>query len=358
MIVERTHYWAKEGARDAVLATRRKASAVRVAIGLPAGEIRAKADPAADGPDVVWECAFPDRAAREADLAARGASPEFEAVRKEIGPLLARFERLCEEIVGGWSPDPTLAGRALAPVEHEFASGGRRLKGYLWLPLGVGPFACVIHNHGSGVTQGTDDAVQPGVAAELLAWGYAVVYPHRHGYGNSPGPDWRSECPGEPFSESYNRGIVARLERESLDVLAAFAFLRTLPAIDASRVAVMGSSFGGVNTLLAIERESALRCGVEFAGAAMNWDPNPLIAARLIAAARATTRPVFYAQAANDFSIRPTRELAAAAAAAGRHHAWRIYPAFGLTPWEGHLVHGRGIRVWRDDVRRFLERWL
>ena len=34
------------------------------------------------------------------------------------------------------------------------------------------------------------------------------------------------------------------------------------------------------------------------------------------------------------------------------------YPAFGLTPWEGHLVHGRGIRIWRDDVRRFLERWL
>jgi dienelactone hydrolase len=185
-----------------------------------------------------------------------------------------------------------------------------------------------------------------------------VFYPHRHGYGNSPGPDWRSECPGEPFSDGYNRAIVARLERESLDVVAALAFLRTLPAVDAARVAVMGSSFGGVNTLLALEREPALRCGVVFAGAAMNWDRNPLIGERLTAAARRVTRPVFYAQAANDFSIRPTNELAAAAAAAGRPHEAKIYPAFGLTAWEGHLVHGRGIRVWRDDVRRFLERWL
>ena len=284
MIVERTHYWAKDGMRDAVLAARRRASAVRVAIGLPTGEIRAKADPDADGPDVVWECAFPDREAREADLTARAASPEFEAARAGMRAAMARFERLCEERVGGWSPDPTLAGRDVAPTEHEFRSGERTLKGYLWLPPGPGPFACVIHNHGSGLTQGSEDAVQPGVAAELLAWGLAVFYPHRHGYGNSPGPDWRSECPGEPFSDGYNRGIVARLERESLDVVAALAFLRTLPAIDGSRVAVMGSSFGGVNTLLAAEREPALRCAVEFAGAAMNWDRNPLVRERLTAA--------------------------------------------------------------------------
>ncbi len=358
MIVERTHYFAKPGLRDAVLATRHRANQIRVAIGLLAGTIHVKADAKADGPDVAWECAFPDSAAHAADLAARAASPEFEAVRAEMRARIARFERLCEERVAGWSPDPTLAGHAVVPVEHEFPSVGRMLKGYLWLPAGAGPFACVIHNHGSGLAQGSEDAVQPGVAAELLAWGLAVFYPHRHGYGNSPGPDWRSDCPGEPFSEGYNRAIVARLERESLDVVAALAFLRTLPAIDAGRVAVMGSSFGGVNTLLAAEREPGFRCAVEFAGAAMNWDRNPLLRARRTAAARARTRPIFYAPAANDFSIRPTRELAAAASAAGRPHEARIYPAFGLTPWEGHLVHGRGIRVWRDDVRRFLERWL
>ena len=36
----------------------------------------------------------------------------------------------------------------------------------------------------------------------------------------------------------------------------------------------------------------------------------------------------------------------------------KIYPPFGITPWEGHLLAGRGPQIWGPDVRRFLERWL
>jgi hypothetical protein len=77
-----------------VLAQRRKACAVRVAIGLPAGEIFVK-HPSGDGsePDVAWQCAFADAAAHEADLAARAASPEFERVRMGMRTLYGRFER-------------------------------------------------------------------------------------------------------------------------------------------------------------------------------------------------------------------------------------------------------------------------
>jgi hypothetical protein len=39
-VVERTHYYARPGLAAEVLDVRRKASAVRVSIGLPAGEIR------------------------------------------------------------------------------------------------------------------------------------------------------------------------------------------------------------------------------------------------------------------------------------------------------------------------------
>ena len=93
-IVERTHYYAKPGMGAEVLAQRRKACAVRVAIGLPAGEIFVK-HPSGDGsePDVAWQCAFADAAAHEADLAARAASPEFERVRMGMRTLYVRFER-------------------------------------------------------------------------------------------------------------------------------------------------------------------------------------------------------------------------------------------------------------------------
>ena len=94
LIVERTQYFAKPGLAAEVLDVRRKASAVRLSIGLPAGEILVN-HPGGDGsePDVAWQCTFADVAARDADLAARAASAEFESVRVQMRKLYARFER-------------------------------------------------------------------------------------------------------------------------------------------------------------------------------------------------------------------------------------------------------------------------
>jgi hypothetical protein len=93
-IVERTHYYAKPGLAAQVLDQRRKASTVRLSIGLPAGEIFVK-HPGGDGsePDVAWQCTFADAAARDADLAARAASAEFESVRVQMRKLYEHFER-------------------------------------------------------------------------------------------------------------------------------------------------------------------------------------------------------------------------------------------------------------------------
>jgi carboxymethylenebutenolidase len=182
--------------------------------------------------------------------------------------------------------------------------------------------------------------------------------PHRRGYGFSPGPDWRSECPAPAFSAEYNAQLVQRLAGECDDVLAAFSCLACQPKIDASRVGVMGSSFGGVNTLLAASREPRWRCAIEFAGAAMNWDRNPVIAAHMMEAAKKVRMPIFFAQAANDFSTRPTTEIASALAGSGVPFEAKIYPAFGHTPNEGHFLAGRGSLVWGADMRRFLEKHL
>jgi len=91
MIVERTQYFAKPGLAADVLDLRRKACAVRLLIGLPAGVKH----PSGDGsePDVAWQCTFGNAAEREADLAARAASAAFEGVRVQMRKLLARFER-------------------------------------------------------------------------------------------------------------------------------------------------------------------------------------------------------------------------------------------------------------------------
>jgi carboxymethylenebutenolidase len=361
MIVERTHYYAKPGLRDEVLATRRKACDVRVSIGLPAGTIRMKSDPTADGPDVAWECVFPTDAAHKADLAARAASPAFETVRAHMRTLMARFERLVEARAAGasgWAGDIDVAALSHAPEEHVFESGPRQLKGYLFTPPGPGPFPCMVYNHGSGLTEGYEDNATPGIPILLNSWGIACFFPHRRGYGFSPGPTWRSECSAPEFSPEYNAQLVARLAAECDDVLAAFAHVRKQARIDPARIGVMGSSFGGVNTLLAASREPQFRCAVEFAGAAMNWDRNPTIAAHMIEAARKVRMPIYFVQAENDFSIRPTKEIAAALKGSGVPYEAKIYPPFGRTPYEGHFLAGRGPLVWGPDIRHFLEKHL
>jgi hypothetical protein len=91
MIVETTLYFARPGQADAVLAMRRKGTALRVALGLAPGGIYVRVGDT--GPDVRWECLFESETALQADLAARDASAQFAIQRSEMGALLDRFER-------------------------------------------------------------------------------------------------------------------------------------------------------------------------------------------------------------------------------------------------------------------------
>jgi carboxymethylenebutenolidase len=360
MIVERTNYFAKPGLADAVLAARRRASAVRAALGLPAGTIRTKAG--GDGPDVTWECPFASATAHTHDLASRGASVEFEAVRAEMRSLILRFERLVEEIVPRdpvhWVGERDLDGRAVVPEEVRFRSHGHDLVGYLYLPPGPGPFPCMITNHGSGIVKGTSDVCRPACGALLMSWGIASFLPHRRGYGNSSGPAWREEVTAEFGTSDYDRQLVARLDAEADDIVAAVSIVASRSGIMVDRIGVMGSSFGGTTTLLAAAKSDRFRCSVDFAGAAMNWERTPALRERMRDATRRLSHPVFFIQAANDYSIGPTLELAEEAAQAGRTVESKIYPQWGLTPEEGHLFESRGMQIWGADVRRFLERWL
>lgn len=96
MIVEATNYFAKDGQADEVLKQRRKATEVRLQLGLDPGRILVRME--GTGPDIRWECSFASREAYDADRAARTASTDFEAARKQMHSLLERFERHVYEV--------------------------------------------------------------------------------------------------------------------------------------------------------------------------------------------------------------------------------------------------------------------
>ncbi|MET0606890.1 MAG: prolyl oligopeptidase family serine peptidase [Beijerinckiaceae bacterium] len=360
-IIERTSYFAKTGLKSEVLSTRRAACAVRLRIGLRAGSIVVGGGESGE-PDVAWQCQFSDRAAREADMAARAASPEFEAVRKRMSALIGKFERHVFETADLGLPsgmrDTPLDGHAMTPREFDFASAGFALKGYLHLPPGAGPFPLLITNHGSGIDKGVEDVSRPGTAALLASWGVASLLPHRRGYGNSCGPGWREEVTAPYGSDAYDAELARRLDAESADIIAALDVASALPEVDSRHVGVMGSSFGGTTTLLAAAKTDRFTCAVDFAGAAMNWDRTPGLRRLMLAAAARVSCPIFFIQAANDYSIRPTLEIPSSLPADGRAVYSRIFPTFGVNNHEGHLLESRGSAIWADTVRDFLERHL
>jgi len=361
MVYERTSYTPKPGQLDAVLAVRRQANAVRRQMGLPSGEIFVEQRADGGSQTVQWQCRFIDAEAQARDLAARNASDVFAAVRTKMGALIDDFSRKLlhrADESGSVLVETPLDGVPIVPREITFVSGNLELTGYLYAPPGEGPFPCMITNHGSSIHQGTSDVCRPGVAAVLMSWGVASFLPHRRGYGNSPGVPWREDVSAAFGTTDYDDQLAKRLYAESEDVIAALGTVEQLGEVDADHIGVMGSSFGGTVTLLAAAQCPRFRCAVEFAGAAMNWERTPALRATMHEAAARLTQPIFFMQAANDYSTRPTVELAEGLAGTGKQVEHRVYPGFGLTRDEGHFLYGQGNMVWSADVRRFLDRHL
>ncbi len=360
MLYERTTYTPKAGAFDVVLQTRRTACDIRRKLGLPVGEVFVEAT--SDGEDLVhWECRFETDEERRADMQARDGSGEFGRIRDAMRDHIDDFQRRIFKRAVHQSSRlrrTSLENMPVVPREVAFRSGDLTLTGYLYLPPGEGPFPCMVTNHGSSIHQGTTDVCRPGTAAVLMSWGLASFLPHRRGYGNSPGRPWREDVSADYGTEAYDAQLAKRLDDESNDVVAALEMLEERTEIDARHIGVMGSSFGGTVTLLAAAKCERFRCAVEFAGAAMNWEKTPGLRKTMFDAAHKLTRPIYFMQAANDYSAAPTAELAAALEGTDKVFKSRIYPGFGLTKDEGHFLYGQGAALWSKEVREFLDQWL
>jgi|ERR1700722_1449554 carboxymethylenebutenolidase len=260
--------------------------------------------------------------------------------------------------------------QTLVPQIVEFSSGKLQLKAYLWKPTGSGPFPAVLFNHGSGDAEADRTAGMPITqAATVLAPffiknGYAFFYPFRRGHGPSASqaPFMRDVLRREEESrgkEARQRLQFILLTTEQLDdVMAALAFLKTVPGIDSRRIAIAGHSFGGQLTLLAAERERTIRAAVTFAAAADSWERSPELRERLTSAIHNTSAAIMLTHAQNDFSTAAGTELAAELKRLHQPYVLKIYPRVGLRSDDGHNMLYENIPAWESDVFEFLDQHL
>jgi dienelactone hydrolase len=275
-----------------------------------------------------------------------------------------RFIVCVAACAGCKTPAPHSLGDGAAPPstgeEVTFQNGALTLRGVLYKPAGAGPFPAVLYNHGSAPGMLNSQAFEA-IGPRFAARGWVFFAPYRRGQGLSAqaGPYISDQIEAARRSggdAAASAEMVRLLEGDHLsDQLAAFEWLRKASFVRPDRIAAAGNSFGGIETVLGVER-APYCAGVDATGGAMSWDKSPELQASMKRAVRNARAPIFFFQAENDFDLSPSRVLSAAMKDAGKAFETKIYPPFGSTHRDGHSFAYRGSAIWFDDVFRFLER--
>ena len=215
-------------------------------------------------------------------------------------------------------------------------SGGLTLKGFIYRPKGAGPFPSVIWNHGSEKLPGW----QPELAAFYTSRRFVFFIPHRRGHGLSPGDyivdrQRKFEADHPHDREAVWKEQVRLLDEYNPDVVASLAWLKSQPYVDKDRIVMSGCSYGGIQTLLTVEKGLGVKGFIPFAPAAMSW-ANVKLRERLLRAVGDAKAPLFLLQAGNDYSTGPTEVLGAAIGKKRAPNQSKLYPAFGTTQQQGH----------------------
>jgi dienelactone hydrolase len=236
----------------------------------------------------------------------------------------------------------------------DYVSDGRKLDGFFVAPAGDGPFPGIVFHHGSA---GLMAEAKIGLL-ELVEMGYAVFAPIRRGHNGNPGPFWENLI-SEPWgSAAMGPQLVTALAGECDDTLAALEWIKGQAIVDPERVAMLGSSYGGVMVMLAAGRHAEFRAGISFAGPSITWPDAPALQEVLIDSMRRTKIPLFLIQAWDDVHLTPTYVLGGELAALEKQHETRIYQPLGTERGNGHGVFNKAVDLWSPDVRRFLGRWV
>lgn len=237
------------------------------------------------------------------------------------------------------------------PEEVVFPGSMGELHGFLWKPDGAGPFPTIVWNHGSEKLPGS----QPALAKFYTEHSYVFFVPHRRGQGRSLG-NYIQDLVNQAPPGDRARRMVELQQAEVDDVLAGLNYLKSQPFVDQARIAISGCSYGGIQTLLAGERDLGVKALVPFAPGAMSWEQNVPLQDLLLRAVDLAKAPVFLIQAENDYSLAPTHALSKEAIKKQKEFQSRIYPAFGSSHQDGHWGFcSSATDVWGKDVLTFLE---
>jgi dienelactone hydrolase len=186
-----------------------------------------------------------------------------------------------------------------------------------------------------------------------------VIVPERRGYGKSGGQTFSEEI-GTDKGDRF----IARQQAEADDVLAAVVYAKTQPFVDASHIAVMGWSFGGIATVFAASRSDAFAAAVDQAGGSLSWDGSAALRKALPEAASRIRIPMLCLVAENDATTAAVKNTYEAAKSGHAATELKIYPAFTLASnpnsvAPGHAIFGaQGLPIWSDDVLNFLAKYL
>ena len=191
--------------------------------------------------------------------------------------------------------------------------------------------------------------------------GFVFLYPFRRGEG--PSADQRQFIGDLRQQEEIAKGAESREHLQMVlmttdhlkDARAALSFLKNLSYVDARRMAVAGHSFGGQLTLLEASRDSTVAAAVTFGAAAGSWDGSPELRNLLLKSLHTLAMPVMMIQAANDYSLAPSKAMDEELSRQSKRHVRKIYPAFGQTQGEGHNFLYYDVARWEQDVFAFLD---
>jgi dienelactone hydrolase len=141
----------------------------------------------------------------------------------------------------------------------------------IYRPDGPGPFPMVVFNHGKILgdprNQSRSDPVS--FAREFVRRGYVVVAPNRRGFAGSGGTYEQDGC------DVAKNGL-----GQAADVAATIDYMSKQPYVDASHIAVAGTSHGGLATIAyGTEAANGVRALINFSGglrqdACTGWQDN------------------------------------------------------------------------------------